>query len=148
MNHFTLVSVITFTTIGGLVASQSSGVLIPQQRGEQSDVIKPEMSDTITATVYADSWFAMYINGKFVAIHPIDFLPHNVVKFDVLPEYPMTIAIVAKDNAEPRTGYEYGNRVGDAALLSSFRMERSAMRTGKCIGFRASPVKIVPFPSG
>ena len=53
-----------------------------QQRGAQPGVIKPEMADTITATVYADNWFAMYINGKLVAVDPIDFLPHNVVKVD------------------------------------------------------------------
>jgi hypothetical protein len=35
----------------------------------------------------------MYINGKLVAVDPIDFIPHNQVNVDLLPEYPMTIAV-------------------------------------------------------
>src|SRR6185369_14231196 len=69
--------------------------------------VKPNMNDVIKACVYADNWFAMYINGKLVAVDPIDFIPHNEVNVDVLPEYPMTIAIIAKDNADPKTGMEY-----------------------------------------
>ena len=45
----------------------------------QDGVVKPAMSDTIHGSVYADNWFAMYINGKLVAVDSIDFLPHNVV---------------------------------------------------------------------
>jgi phosphatidylethanolamine-binding protein (PEBP) family uncharacterized protein len=82
--------------------------------------VKPETGDLIRASVYADNWFAMYINGKLVAVDPIDFLPHNQVNVDVLPEYPMTIAIMAKDNADPRTGLEYGNHIGDAGFILKF----------------------------
>ena len=78
------------------------------------------MSDTIKASVYADNWFMMYINGKLVAVDPIDFLPHNEVTLDILPEYPMTIAILAKDNADPKTGLEYGDHIGDAGLILKF----------------------------
>ena len=63
-------------------------------------MVKPAMSDTIHGSIYADNWFAMYINGKLVSVDSIDFLPHNVVNVDILPEYPMTIAVLAKDNAE------------------------------------------------
>ena len=47
-------------------------------------------------------------------------MPHNVVSVDFLPEYPMTIAVMAMDNADPKTGLEYGNRIGDAGLIIKF----------------------------
>ena len=82
--------------------------------------IKPTMADTAKVNVYADNWFMMYINGKPVAVDSIDFLPHNVVSVDILPEYPMTIAVLAKDNADPKTGLEYGNHIGDGGFIIKF----------------------------
>ncbi len=90
------------------------------QRGPSPGVVKPTADDTISGTVYADNWFMLYVNGKPVAVDPIDFLPHNVVTLDFLPEYPMTIAVLAKDNADPRTGFEYGDRIGDAGFVLKF----------------------------
>ena len=98
----------------------------PPQKGggrrkpPQDGVVKPTMADTVHGAVYADNWFAMYINGKLVAVDSIDFLPHNVVALDILPEYPMTIAILAKDNADPKTGCEYGKQIGDGGIILKF----------------------------
>jgi hypothetical protein len=98
----------------------------PPQKGggrrkpPQDGVVKPTMADTVHGAVYADNWFAMYINGKLVAVDSIDFLPHNVVSLDILPEYPMTIAIIAKDNADPKTGCEYGKQIGDGGIILKF----------------------------
>ncbi|MFM7151121.1 MAG: hypothetical protein ACKO23_14880, partial [Gemmataceae bacterium] len=83
-------------------------------------LIKPRMSDTIKANVYADNWFILYINGKLTAVDSIDFLPHNVVTVDILPEYPMSIAVMAKDNADPKTGMEYGDHMGDGGFILKF----------------------------
>lgn len=80
-------------------------------------IVKPRTEDTIRVSVYADNWFAMFVNGKLVAVDPIEFLPHNIVTFDLLPEYPMTIAVLAKDNADPATGMEYGDQVGDGGFI-------------------------------
>lgn len=85
-----------------------------------SGLIKPSMSDTIKANIYADNWFIMYINGKLTAVDSIDFIPHNVVSVDILPEYPMTIAVMAKDNADPKTGMEYGTHIGDGGFILKF----------------------------
>src|SRR3954462_10238975 len=74
--------------------------------------IKPGIQQTITLNAYADNWCAIFINGKMVAIDSIDFLPHNQVSVRILPEYPITIAVLAKDNADPNTGLEYGNKIG------------------------------------
>jgi hypothetical protein len=82
---------------------------------------KPQMSDTVRANVYADNWFMLYINGELVAVDSIKFIPHNVVSVDILPSYPMTIAVMAKDNADPKTGMEYANTsIGDAGFILKF----------------------------
>ena len=91
-----------------------------QRKPPQDGIVKPAMSDTVRGAMYADNWFAMWINGKLVAVDSIDFLPHNVVALDILPEYPMTIAILAKDNADPVTGCEYGRSIGDGGLILKF----------------------------
>lgn len=83
-------------------------------------VVKPAMSDTIRANIYADNWFVLYVNGKLTAVDSIDFIPHNVVSVDILPEYPMTIAVMAKDNADPKTGLEYGDHIGDGGFILKF----------------------------
>lgn len=78
------------------------------------------MRDTIAGSIYADNWFSLFVNGKLVAVDSIDFLPHNVVTLDLLPEYPMTIAVLAKDNADAKTGMEYGDRIGDGGFILKF----------------------------
>lgn len=89
-------------------------------KGGPPGLIKPAMTDTIKANIYADNWFMMYINGKLAAVDSIDFIPHNVVSVDILPEYPMSIAVMAKDNADPKTGLEYGDRIGDGGFVLKF----------------------------
>ncbi|MFM7319906.1 MAG: hypothetical protein ACKO5K_00085 [Armatimonadota bacterium] len=115
----------------------------------QRGVVKPTMADTIRGAVYADNWFAMYVNGKLVAVDPIDFLPHNVVKVDLLPEYPMTIAIIAKDNADPKTGFEYGDKIGDAGIALKFS-DGTTTHAGWKVKriFSGPPVRHEPLPDG
>lgn len=96
------------------------GVAAVAQSIRQQGVVKPDLRDTIRATIYADNWFVLYINGRQVAVDPIDFLPHNVVAVDILPEYPMTIAVMAMDNADPNTGCEYGTSIGDGGFILKF----------------------------
>lgn len=82
---------------------------------------KPQMSDTIRANVYADNSFVLYINGELVAVDSIAFVPHNVISVDILPSYPMTIAVMAKDNFDPKTGMEYANtNIGDGGFALKF----------------------------
>ncbi|OYW77263.1 MAG: hypothetical protein B7Z37_05015 [Verrucomicrobia bacterium 12-59-8] len=88
--------------------------------GGPPGLIKPSITDTMRLNVYADNWFMLYVNGRLVAVDPIQFTPHNVVSVDFLPEYPMTIAVLAKDNADPKTGLEYGSSVGDGGFILKF----------------------------
>lgn len=82
---------------------------------------KPEMKDTIRASIYADNTFQLYLNGELIAVDSIRFIPHNVIEVDVLPAYPLTIAVLAEDNADPKTGMEYANTsIGDGGLVLKF----------------------------
>lgn len=92
-------------------------LLLVPARAQPPGTVKPTIAHTITLNAYADNWCAIFINGKLVAVDAIDFLPHNQISVRILPEYPMTIAVLAKDNAEPATGLEYGNKIGDAGFI-------------------------------
>ena len=109
------------------VAPAQDGNPPPRRKGggkqggpDNKGLIKPTMADTVRANIYADNWFVLYINGKLTAVDSIDFSPHNVISVDIRPEYPMTIAVLAKDNADPRTGLEYGDHIGDGGFILKF----------------------------
>lgn len=88
---------------------------------ETSSIRKPTIEDTLKVNVYADNTFTLYINGELVATDPIKFVPHNVVSVDYLPTYPMTIAVLAEDNADPETGMEYADTtIGDGGFILKF----------------------------
>lgn len=91
-----------------------------QGKGGPPGLVKPSIADTMKLNVYADNWFMLYVNGRLVAVDSIPFTPHNVVSVDFLPEYPMTIAVLAKDNADPKTGMEYGSSIGDGGFCLKF----------------------------
>ncbi len=103
-------------------------------------LVKPAMSDTTKANIYADNWFVLYLNGKLTAVDSIDFLPHNVVSVDVLPEYPLTIAVLAKDNADPKTGLEYGDHIGDGGFILKFADGTVTDATWKAKCFFKGPI--------
>lgn len=111
-----------------------------QARPPAGGPVKPAISDTLRMNVYADNWFVLYINGKLVAVDPIDFLPHNVVSVDVLPQYPMTIAVMAKDNADTKTGMEYGNSIGDGGFIIKFSDGTVSNATWRAQNFFKGPL--------
>ena len=82
-------------------------------------VRKPQMIDTIKANIYADNMFMLYINGELVAVDSIAFVPHNVISVDILPSYPMTIAVMAKTTSIRRRGWNTQTRISAMPGLSS-----------------------------
>jgi hypothetical protein len=110
--------ILTTLALIGILGENAAGQP-PDRTGGR--VRKPSITDTIRANVYADNWFQLYVNGELVAVDSIAFIPHNVISVDLLPAYPMTIAVLAKDNADPKTGMEYANtNVGDAGFILKF----------------------------
>jgi hypothetical protein len=108
---------------------------------EPTRLRKPTMADTVRANMYADNSFVLYVNGELVAVDSIAFIPHNVVSVDILPRYPMTIAVMAKDNADPTTGMEYANtNVGDAGFILKFADGTATDGSWKAKCFSHGPV--------
>lgn len=105
---------------GGAPGETGKGGGKKKKGGGPPGLIKPSIADTMKLNVYADNWFMLYVNARLVAVDPIQFTPHNVVSVDFLPEYPMTIAVLAKDNADPKTGLEYGSSIGDGGFILKF----------------------------
>src|SRR6478672_13510928 len=102
---------------------------------------KPQMSDTIKANIYADNWFVLYVNGELAAVDSIKFIPHNVISVDLLPTYPMTIAVMAKDNADPKTGMEYANtNIGDGGFILKFGDGTVTDSSWKARSFSRGPI--------
>jgi hypothetical protein len=128
----------------------------PQQTPPTGKMRKPQMADTVRANIYADNNFQLYINGELTAVDSISFIPHNVISVDILPRYPMTIAVLARDNADPRTGMEYANtNIGDGGLILKFgdgtvtsaAWKAKVISTGPLGGDKQNPrVETVPVP--
>ncbi len=115
----------------------------PGRKGgpDPEGLVKPTMADTLRVNVYADNWFILYINGRIAAVDSIPFTPHNVISVDLLPEYPMTIAVMAKDNADPKTGLEYGNRIGDGGFALKFSDGTVSSAAWKAKSFFRGPLR-------
>lgn len=112
-----------------------------QSAAAQPPLRKPRIEDTIRANVYADNSFKLYINGELVAVDSIAFVPHNVVSVDILPAYPMTIAVMGIDNADPKTGMEYANtNIGDGGFILKLGDGTVTNATWKAKKFSWGPV--------
>ena len=80
---------------------------------------------SFTADVWADNWFALYVNGVKVAEDPVPITTtksFNKVSVTFKAKYPLTIAIQAKDYTENQTGLEYigtpQQQIGDGGLIA------------------------------
>ncbi len=122
-------------------AGKQDNVKRRKPAGKDSGLIKPSLTDTMKLNVYADNWFMLYVNGRLVAVDSIEFTPHNVVSVDFLPEYPMTIAVLAKDNADPKTGLEYGSSIGDGGFCLKFADGTATNGSWKARNFFHGPAK-------
>jgi hypothetical protein len=138
-----------------LILMVSAGSVLAQKprKGKGPRINKPKITDARKATIYADNWFKLYINGNLVAVDSISFIPHNVVAVDILPEYPMTIAVMARDNADPKTGMEYNNtNIGDGGFILKFSDGTVSNASWKALSVSRGPidggVSNMPLPKG
>jgi len=81
-------------------------------------------AETYSADVWADNWFAMYIDGNLVAEDSVPIATErsfNAESFSFDAEPPFTIGLIAKDFKENDTGLEYiGSRrqqMGDGGVI-------------------------------
>lgn len=85
-------------------------------------------SITFQAEVWADNWFALYVNGKKVGEDSVPIKTEksfNSEKIKFSASYPLTIAVIAKDFTENSSGLEYigkpNQQIGDAGIILQIR---------------------------
>ncbi len=93
-------------------------------------------TSSFTAQVWADNWFALYINGKKVGEDSVPITTERSFNADTITftaTYPLTIGIMGKDFTENASGLEYigtnRQQIGDAGLIAQIRDNK----TGKII---------------
>ncbi|HYF64543.1 MAG TPA: hypothetical protein VD886_17085 [Herpetosiphonaceae bacterium] len=94
----------------------------PDYASQLGTVVVDEDGAEITAYLFADNYFELYVNGAFVARDPIGFTPFNssVVRFKA--RYPITYAVKLVDwESHLGLGMEYEQRkVGDGGFIAYF----------------------------
>ena len=87
-------------------------------------------SSVFTADVWADNWFALYINGELVGEDSVPITTErsfNKETFTFTASYPLTIAIEAKDYMATESGLEYigtdRQQMGDGGLIAQITDE-------------------------
>jgi hypothetical protein len=85
-------------------------------------------SITFQAEVWADNWFALYVNGKKVGEDSVPITTEksfNSEKIKFSASYPLTIAVIAKDFTENASGLEYigkpNQQIGDGGIILQIR---------------------------
>lgn len=83
---------------------------------------------SVTADIWVDNWFEMYVNGEKIIEDSVSITTERSFNAETTTfeaEFPMTIAIMAKDFKENDTGLEYiGTRrqqMGDGGMIAQFK---------------------------
>ena len=93
-------------------------------------------TSSFTAQVWADNWFALYVNGKKVGQDSVPITTErsfNAETITFTAAYPLTIGIIGKDFTENASGLEYigtdRQQIGDGGLIAQIRDNK----TGKVV---------------
>ena len=81
--------------------------------------------EVITAYIFADNYFELYINGKLVGVDSVPFTPFNssIVRFKVNKPYDIAVKVVDwEENAGLGSEASRGNKyhAGDGGFIASF----------------------------
>jgi phosphatidylethanolamine-binding protein (PEBP) family uncharacterized protein len=89
------------------------------------------------AEIWADNWFALYVNGKKVGEDSTPFATERSFNNDVITfkaTYPLTVGILARDYTENASGLEYigkpNQQVGDGGVIAQIRETSSGAVVG------------------
>lgn len=87
-------------------------------------VVEPDGAE-ITAYIFADNYFELYINGVLIAVDPVPFTPFNssIVKFKVNKPYTIAVKVIDWEEhlgvgTENNRGKDY--HPGDGGFIASF----------------------------
>lgn len=96
---------------------------------------------TFVAEVWADNWFALYINGVLVGQDSVSITTEksfNSEKISFTASYPFVIGMVTKDFIQNDTGLEYigsdRQQIGDGGFIAQF----TNTSTGKVVAYTSS----------
>ena len=85
-------------------------------------------SISFQAEIWADNWFALYVNGKKVGEDSVPITTEksfNSEKIKFTATYPLTIGLMAKDFVENASGLEYigksNQQIGDGGIVLQIR---------------------------
>ncbi|MEM9564665.1 MAG: PEBP family protein [Actinomycetota bacterium] len=115
-----LIGVITLAVLAGCGSSATT-------QAAPAETVSGEVgaTSTFTAEIWADNWFALYVNGELVGEDSVPITTErsfNAETFTFEATYPLTIAIEAKDFKETDSGIEYigesKQQMGDGGLIA------------------------------
>lgn len=86
------------------------------------------------AEVWADNWFALYVNGKKIGEDSIPITVErsfNSESISFSAKYPFQVGVLARDFTENRTGLEYigtaRQQIGDGGIIFQIRDKKSGL---------------------
>lgn len=109
----------------------ASLVIVPWQGNSAGKIY------TFKAEVWADNWFALYVNGKKVGEDSTPFATEKSFNSEVITfkaTFPLTVGIIARDYVENASGLEYIGRpnqqIGDGGIIAQIREVSSGAIVG------------------
>lgn len=107
----------------------------------------------VTAAIWVDNWFEMYVNGEKVLEDSVPITTErsfNAETVTLTTPLPMTVAFMAKDFKENDSGLEYigtnRQQMGDGGMIAQFRDEATGEiiaatdSTMRCLVVHRAPV--------
>ncbi len=101
---------------------------------------------SFNAEVWADNWFALYVNGKKVGEDSVPITTEksfNSSKIKFTATYPFTIGIIAKDYTANSSGLEYigtsRQQIGDGGIIIQIR----EISSGKVVAYSSKDWKVL-----
>ncbi|PMN94295.1 hypothetical protein BCT23_10660 [Enterovibrio norvegicus] len=104
-----------------------------------------EDGEVVTGYIFADNYFELYVNGKFIALDSVPFTPFNssVVKFKVSKPYTIAVKLVDWEEnlglgSENNRGKKY--HAGDGGFIASFSDGTITNADWQAQAFYTSPI--------
>lgn len=126
-----LVSCSSNTTddVTSIATTQTSSSTTAVVESVDVETTEPDASSggitSFTAEVWADNWFALYVNGELVGEDSVPITTERSFNAETVTfeaSYPLTLAIEAKDFKETDSGIEYigaqNQQMGDGGLIA------------------------------
>lgn len=103
-------------------------------------------SVTFKAEIWADNWFALYINGKKVGEDSVSIKTERSFNSETITfaaTYPLTVGVIAKDYVENSSGLEYigksNQQIGDAGIA----IQITDTKSNQVVGYSNSTWKVL-----